>query len=371
MNISASKLELGMLCPSAFALPHLDTRVSGSDPERGKEEHAEHEATIAAGDVPEDLSSRWPGYSWQAEVKMFYDLANDVGGITGHGSDRGYEDRGPFVVFGTADALGISPDHSHLVVLDRKGFNEQTPALRNPQVSILALAATRALRISRADVAIAPKMGAMDVATLEPLDLDAFAIEAKAALVTVVRAQEARFNGIPLTFNEGRHCLYCPATAACPAKQALALQLRNEPALRLDLTKDADAADAYDFAQKVRQLLKRLDGALYARAAERPIPLSDGRVFGQVVKPGTEKLDGDTVWRVVADKHGRDIADTAVIRTATKTRLKEALQFAGVESVAAAEREVLKEVRELGGATRKETTAIEAVEPARLLKESA
>lgn len=366
MTITASKLELGMLCPSFAALPHSDTRVHGSDPERGKAEHEEHEATIASGSVPEDLATRWPGYTWSAEVKVFYDLANDVGGTVGQGSDRGYEDRGPFVVFGTADVVGTNG--TRFVVVDRKGFNEQTPAHRNPQVLILALAVSRWMGLREGDVAIAPKMGAIDAAEVGGLELDAFAAQAKEALVAVVRAQEARFNGIPLTFNEGRHCLYCPATAACPAKQALALQLRNEPALRLDLTKDADAADAYDFAQKVRQLLKRLDGALYARAAERPIPLNDGRVFGQVVKPGAEKLDGDTVWRVVAEKHGRDIADTAVIRSATKTRLKEALQFAGVESVAAAERDVLRAVRDAGGATRKETTAIEAVEPTRLLK---
>lgn len=368
MTITASKLELGMLCPSAFALPHSQVRVQGSDPKRGQDDHAEHEATIASGGVPEDLEQRWPGYSWQAEVKMFYDLANGVGGIVGYGNDRGYEDRGPFVVFGTADVLGVSPDMRHIVVADRKGYNEQTPAYRNPQVSILALAATDALKVRDVDVAIIPKMGAMDVATLGAFDLDAFAAEAKEALVAVTRAQEAHRNGFPLKFNEGRHCTYCPAVAACPAKQALALQLRNAPALRLDLANDNDAADAYDFAARIRMMLKHLDAAIYARAAERPIPLNDGRVLGTVTKQGNEKLNGDAVWRVMAEKHGRDIADTAVIRSATKTRIKEALQFAGVDSVAKAEREVLEEVRRVGGSTRKETTAIETYEPQKLLK---
>lgn len=368
MTISASKLELGILCPSAFALPHSDARVHGSDPERGKDEHAEHEATLVAGDVPEDLESRWPGYTWQAEVKVRYDIANDVGTIIGRGTDRDYGKSEPFVVPGTIDALGTSPDGTQIAVVDRKGFNEQTPAYRNPQVSILALAATRALGIRAADVAIAPKMGAMDVARLEALDLDAFAAEAKNALSAVARAQEAAKQGLPLAFNEGRHCTYCPAYEACPRKQTLALTLRGEPSLRLNLEHDEDAADAYEFARKIRELLKRLDAAIYARAADRPIPLADGRVLGQVTEAGNERLDGDTVWRVVADKHGRDIADTAVIRSATKTRLKEALKFAGVKSLAQAEKEVLEDVRKRGGATRKESTTIKVVDPVRLLK---
>lgn len=366
--LTASKLELGMLCSSSFALPHSDVRVHGSDPERGKQEHADDEAAINAGEIPEELERRWPGYEWMSEVKCFYDLANDVGGVIGYGSDRGYENRGPFVVFGTADIVGRSPDGLRVAVVDRKGFNEQTPAHRNPQVSILALAITRALKLRAADVAIWPRAAAMDVASLDAMDLDAFAVDAKAALVEVVRAKEVYARGEILKFNEGRHCTYCPAFAACPQKQALALTLKGEPALRLDLTNDNDAADAYEFARKVRELLKRLDAAVFARAAERPIPLKDGRVLGPLTKPGNERLDGDVVWRVVADRHGRDIADAAVIRTATKSRLKDALKFAGVSSLAKAEREVLDAVREAGGSVRKESTAIEAYDPQKQLK---
>lgn len=366
--ISASKLELGILCPSAFALAHKDVRVQGSDPERGKEEHAENEAAMEAGDVPEDLEARWPGYTWQAEVKVRYDIANDVGTIIGRGSDRAYGTREPFVVPGTIDALGISPDRTNVAVVDYKGFNEQTPAYRNPQVSVLALAVTRALGVRAADVAIRPKIGGMDVARLEALDLDAFADDVRNALTAVARAQEAHKKGLPLEFTEGRHCTYCPAYNECPRKQALALMLKGEPALRLDLANDNDAADAYEFARKIGELLKRLNGAIYARAAERPIPLPDGRVLAKVTEEGNEKLDGDIVWRIVADKFGRDIADTAVVRSATKVKLKEALRFAGVKSVAAAEREVLELVRSAGGAPRKESTNVKVVPAARLLK---
>jgi hypothetical protein len=150
-------------------------------------------------------------------------------------------------------------------------------------------------------VAIAPEVGRMDVARLESMDLDAFAAEAREALSTIVRVRDAYRNGMPLDYREGTWCTYCPAFHACGAKQSMALQLRGEAALRLDLTNDNDAADAYDFAQKVRQLLKRLDAAVYARASEQPIPLNDGRVFGPRTKQGNEKLDGDIVWRTVAE----------------------------------------------------------------------
>lgn len=365
--ITASKLELAMECPAAFALPHSDVRVHGSDPERGRERHREKEEAIKAGRIPESLEARWPGYAWQAEVKVFYDLANDVGGIHGYGNDRGYENRGPFVVFGTADAVGVSPS-GEVVVVDFKGFNEQTRVHSNPQLSILALALARHFRVTKVDVAIDPEVGAMDVAKLEAMDLDAFAAEASNALSVVVRAQDAHRNGLPLALKEGKHCTFCPAYAACPQKQALALTLKGDPALRLSLDDDKDAADAYEFARRVRELLKRLDAAVYARASQRPIPLADGRMLGQVSKQGNEKLDGDVVWSVVAERHGRDIADTAVIRTATKTRLKEALSFAGVASAAKAEREILETVRARGGASRKELTAVEVYEPQKLLK---
>jgi hypothetical protein len=364
-NPTASKLELAIVCPSSFALEHRDVRVDGSDPERGKSNHARREEEIKAGRIPEQMANRWPGFTWQAEVKVCYDLATDTGEIFGYGNDRGYEDRGPFVVFGTADAVG--DNGTETVVLDFKGYNEQTPAERNPQVSILALAVTRALGRTSATVAIAPEVGVMDVAHLSALDLDAFAATARDSIAAVMRAREQHRKGMPMTFTEGRHCLYCPALHACPPKQATALMLRGDPALQLDLTNDNDAADAYEFAQKVRQLLKRLDGAIYARAADRPIPLVDGRVFGQITKPGNEELDGDVVWREVSARHGRDIADTAVIRSATKTRLKEALQFAGVDSVAKAEREVIDAVRKAGGSHRKESTSIRAYDPAKLI----
>lgn len=365
--ITASRLELAIACPASFALPHRDAQVSGSDPAAGKERHAVHEATIKAGDVPDDLEANWPGYTWEAEVKVCYDIASDTGEVFGYGSDRGYEDRGPFVVFGTADVVGTGPN-GELVVVDRKGFNEQTPADRNPQVAILALALTRARGLSEATVAIAPEVGRMDVAQLSALDLDAFAASARDAVSAVMRARDNHRNGMPLTVSEGRWCQYCPAFGACPAKQSFALMLRGEAALRLDLSNDNDAADAYDFAAKVRMLLKRLDGAIYARAAERPIPLNNGLELGQVPTQGNEKLDGDTAWKVIAEQHGRDIADAAVQRTASKKGIKEALALAGVDSVAAAERDVLREIRKRGGASRKESTAIEVYDPSKLLK---
>lgn len=363
--ITASRLELAIKCSGSFALEHRDVRVSGSDPERGKVNHAEHQATIDAGDVPEDLESRWPGFTWLAEVKVCYDLANDTGEIFGYGSDRGYADRGPFVVFGTADVVGRLGDR--VAIVDRKGFNKQTAASENPQVAILALGVTRAWGLREADVAIAPEIGRIDVATLGALELDAFAAQAKDAVAAVLRARDARRNGLPIQLNEGPHCLYCPAVGACPLKQALALQLRGDAALRLDLSNDNVAADAVDFAAKVRMLLKQLDGAIEARVNARPIPLNNGRVLARVPSQGNETLDGDTVHRVVSDLHGRAIADAAVVRSATKKRLKEALGFAGVSSVPKAEREVLEAVRAAGGASRKDTTSIEEVEPVRLL----
>ena len=132
---------------------------------------------------------------------------------------------------------------------------------------------------------------------------------------------------------------------------------------QLPFESDTEAADAFDLLQRIKMLTTRLSAALYARAAERPIPLSDGRVLGAIEKQGNEKLDGDLVYAVVKEQHGQSVADAAVERKATKTKLRSALSFAtGKGQAASAERKVLDTVRERGGATRETKTVVEVHE---------
>ncbi len=366
MNLTASKVELALACPGSFALPHTDVRTP--EAEAGKALHEKDEAAIKSGNVPEAFTDRWPGLTWRAEVKFAYDVATGEGRELGTGTDRDYSSINPFEIAGTADVVGTAP--GKLVVIDRKSFDPNVSrAAQNAQLHILALAASRSLGLDHADVAIMHEVRGLDVAALDVLDLDLFASEIRTLLLSVARERKSARDGLPITLKTGKHCRWCNAFAACP-KQGELMELVKTDGGQLDpgsrmlisLERDEDAAEAYLFAGRVSMLLKRLNSALYARASERPIPIGNGKMFGKVATLGNEKLDGDVVYQVVKEKHGQAIADTAVIRSATKTRLKEALGFVGGK-VAANERDVLDEVRLRGGSRKDSKETVEEFVP--------
>jgi uncharacterized protein DUF2800 len=373
--ITASKIALGHACPGAFALPHFEERHDGQD--EGNERHADDEADINAGNVPDELVARWPGFRWRAEVAFAIDLATGIGREVGIGIDRAYDPRSPLEVFGTADAVGRLDDR--LVIVDRKSFDPRVPrAAVNAQLHTLALAATRAYGLDACEVAIRHEARPLDVAALDSVDLDAFLVELRGVLARVTDARRQHRDGT-LQLHPGDHCRYCPAFmgpdgVACPAQRALRDEVKHElVTVRVEAAipfrDDVEAADAYELWQRIKMLSTRLGTSLHARANERPIPLGNGKVFGPRTKLGNEKLDGDVVYEVVKARHGQAIADAAVIRSATKTRLKSALSFAGVQSVAGAVDATLAVVRDKGGAKRETKTVVDEHEEQSMLEE--
>ncbi len=231
-----------------------------------------------------------------------------------------------------------------ILLIDYKGYKRVTPAAVNPQLATGALALARASGRDEITVAIV-YLGASwlpaDVATLSVFELDMHAVRLREMLTSSDRG-----------LHTGPWCEYCHAFLACPEQKVLALRAGNgEIALRVEsmipFHGDAEATEGYALYQQVRIVATRMRAALTARAIERPIPLGSGRFFGRVDKQGNEKLDGDTVHRVVTQLHDRETADRAVIRSATKTRLDDALK--GKRGAAKA---VLDAVRTAGGATR-------------------
>lgn len=350
-----------MRCPAAFALPHNDVRTA--EAEAGKERHSENEDRIEAGDLPEVLQQLLPSGDWRSEVKFAYDVSTGEGREIGRGSDRNYGSSRPFEICGTADAVGRLGDK--LVIVDWKSYDSVTAAEANPQLKLLALAAARAYGVTQAQVVIVHLLHGTDSADLDALDLDSFAEDVRDVLLEVVRVQHDMRNGRPVAFNTGRQCRYCPAFDACPKqKELMALVSNDTLSLQVEQSipisqDDEAAADMYELWKRIGMLHKRIGAALYARAADLPIPLRNGKVFGKVATLGNEKLDGDIVYEVVKARHGQAIADTAVIRSATKTRLREALGFVNAKSLAAAERDVLEEVRAKGGSRRDRKEVIE------------
>lgn len=357
--ISSSKLDLVSECPGSLTLPWRDEPTVYS--EAGTERHAGDELAINAGDVPEEYESRWPGLEWRAESAYVYDISSDTSTHRGYGIGRRYGAVGPFEVPGTIDAEGRGP--GILVVVDRKGHEIQAPAGQHRQARFLALAAARHQPADRIIVAIRPELGPMDVAELDPVfDLDVIAHDIKQLVIQSARVRSDARAGKPVGFRPGRHCRWCPAFASCPKQselQALVKLEDDHPDLALQtFVDDETAADVYELYKRIGILYKRIGQQLYAHAAVRPIPLASGKMFGKFEKLGNERLSGDVVYEVVKAHHGQEVADAAVERHATKTKLATALK-----GKRGAVKTVLAEVRALGGATRKAGEDIGEYEP--------
>lgn len=356
--ITASRLELAERCPGHLTRAHRDEPNEWS--EGGTERHAADESAIAAGDVPEVYRERWPEVeTWRAEVRYSYDVSDGTSRFCGTGSTRDYGTGGPFAIGGTVDVEGRGP--GVLVIVDKKSFEAVTPAAANPQVRFLALAAARHQPADRIFVAINHELAGLDVAEIDPVfDLDVIAHDTRQLLIRSAAVRADARAGKPVAFNVGRWCRWCPAFADCPKQSELTTLVRRDdedPELALRLVLDDDSAqDVYALWKRIGILHKRISQQIHAYAAHRPIPLGGGRFFGKIDKQGNEKLDGDVVWQAVRALYP-GVEDTAVIRTATKKRLEEALK-----GRRGAMKKVLDLVRELGGATRNPGTAIEEYE---------
>lgn len=358
--ISSSKLELAGQCPGAFTLPWRDEPNEHSD--AGNVRHAGDETAINAGDVPDEYAERWPDLTWRAEVSYAYDVADGSSRFLGCGINRAYGNLSPFEVPGTIDAEGRGDDL--LVVVDRKGFERQTPAESHPQLRFLTLAAARHQPAQRIIAAIRPEQGPMDVVDIDPVfDLDVIAYEVRQLVISTAKLRsDARAGRITPQFNTGRWCRWCPAFAACPRQadlRSLVVRDEDDPELALSTFVDDDAAaNVYELWKRIGILHKRIGQQLYSHAATRPIQLPSGRAFGRIETLGNERLIGDTAYQVMKEIHGQEVADAAVVRSASKKKIQEALKSSGV-SVAPAMRKVMSEIRSRGGASQSVKSSIE------------
>lgn len=370
MTWTASDVARLLACPGSACLPQHTFKSSYAD--AGTEHHAEIEAQVDAGEQPDgvhpEIRALFPeDAQLTAEAAFAYDVATDTARGLGH-LKRKYVGLSPYERPGTIDLLVLGEKKA--IVVDHKSYEAVDDAEQNAQLATYGLMVARAAGFSEVTVAINYKLRAPDIAVLDEWALDAHAQRLKELEFNVARARE----NPEAHLKTGRHCKYCPAFLSCSKQQALRLEVASGEAIMrvermIPFNDDAEAARALEFRQQLRMLLQRVDSALYARASERPIPLPDGKMFGPVEKPGNEKLDGDVVYEVVKAQHGQSVADAAVVRSATKKRLHDALSFvAGKGQTAALERKVLDVVREKGGAKRESKVVTEVYEPQKLLK---
>jgi hypothetical protein len=360
---SASSVERVLACPGSAHLPQHDYHTAYAD--AGDDRHGDAEAAAVLG-ATEDLP--WqvrkllePGDVLSAECAMAYDVSDDTARALGHIAWRDYERHlRPFEVPATIDLIVYG--ERRILVVDYKGFEEVTPAATNPQLATGALAVARASgrdEIMVAVVYLGASWKPADIATLCVFDLDMHAARLREMMTSVDRSLHA-----------GPWCKYCHAFLSCDEQKRFAAEAGGGAlAVRVEamipFQDDEDAAEAFDLYERVKLVAQRMRAALYARAAERPIPLRNGKMFGPHTKLGNEKLDGDVVYATVKDRYGQDVADAAVARHATKTRLEAALK-----GKRGAVKAVLDAVRAAGGAARSSGTTIEEYEPGPRLVEA-
>jgi len=350
--ISASAIPRLLACPASHRLPHHDYQSTHAT--AGSDRHAEAEAAADTGGElhPAVVALMVEGDQLATECAFAYDCATDSARELGH-VDRRYRDLAPYEIPGTMDLLILGPGRA--VVVDYKSFAEVDPAERNTQIATYALMVARTYGLDEVTVAIVYLVGGRrpSIATLGPLDLDAHAARLRRLHVDVAR---------PSAPVSGPHCRYCPAFLSCPVQHALiidvgdALPLAIERSIPFD--DDQSAAEAFDLLARIKTLSTRIQAALYARAAERPVPLANGMVLGARTVEGNDRIDGNVAYEVVRERHGQDVADQAVERHATRKRLSDALKPL-VGKLAPELRAVLAEVEARGGIERRESTRVE------------
>jgi len=340
-----------MACPGSAHLTQHDYHTTYAD--QGNDRHGDAEAAAVLGaneDLPWQVRKLLePGDVLSAECAMAIDTSDDTARALGHIAWRDYTGLRPFEIPGTIDLIVYG--ERRILVVDYKGFERVTSAADNQQLACAALAVARAAGRDEVTVAIV-YLGASwlsaDIATLGMFELDAHSARLRDMMISTDK-----------TLRPGPHCKYCHAFLSCPEQKALAIQAgTGEIAVRVEsmipFQDDSEAAEAYELLQRIKIVVSRLNAALHARAAERPIQLRSGKLFGPHHKLGNEKLDGDVVYETVKRLHDQTTADAAVARVATKKRLDAALK--GKRGAAKA---VIEAVRAAGGAERKTTTTIE------------
>lgn len=364
--ISISTLERLEGCPGSAALPRANTTSQYA--QMGVDGHAAIEEGVAAGSlasIPEAIAGYIDdGDVVAAEVSVAYDWRRDTARVLGVGKGRDYSDVRIGELPGTADLVRIRGDW--MLVADWKLFADVGAPDRNIQVLTYALALARVYKPTRITLAIAY----LGTGRHRIVEIDTFELEAVAHRVRVIMSNLPAPGAMP-SVNEGPWCKHCPSAHSCPAKVALIRRLvsgqeADELELLLPLDEEA-AAIAHERLGHAEQLLKRIKGAIYARAAESPIRLRNGRMLGMITTEGNERLDGNTVHSVIAEALGDECAERATKRTATKKDIEAAIKYAG-RPLAATMRTILDGVRARGGASRKVSTEIKEYDPASLVE---
>jgi hypothetical protein len=371
---SASGLPRAFRCRASMLLPQVH-RASSAAAHKGTQVHRFLEEVPALGrdaallNVTDESAralcealdlERLPlgdGVSWASEVAYSYDIHKGTAREVGRGIGRAYPEDGG--LHGTADLVSLADDGDTAIVLDVKTGHGWLPeAGESEQLKFLALAACRAHGASRA------RIGHLhlrddgtpwtDWAELDAFDLDAFA--------SSLRMLAATTTGQPV---EGGWCRYCPAFAACPAKNKLAVSLGgglSAADISVALTPET-AAKAWERITLARQVLAEAERKVEEYAREHPLTLSNGLVLGPV-EDEKDEIDDERAAGLLRKSYEQ--AALAVTPTVTKKgidKLARHLREQRGGTIKDAKEEVFELLRKHGALTVKRRTVVKEYRP--------
>ena len=271
----------------------------------------------------------------------------------------------PLVVERDADGRLVAarcPTGSTLVVVDWKTGDAEwvAPARVNAQVRSGAMLAARWTGATRAVAGVCfvrPGPGAWDMGpAMGPGELAAIERD----LVTQAereRDEHARVaTGEPPRLTTGPHCDWCGSRPLCPAHvaEARALAAMDAPSMLARPLTTEEASKVAGILASVRRVVEKADAALRLHvAANGPIPLADGRVWGP--EPTTRvAYDAGRTVDALAEEIGREAASAAVSVSASSIEraIAAAHEAAGIKrQVAPTKRRVLEAIRAHDGVT--------------------
>lgn len=408
---SGSAFERLALCPTSAALPHAHHESIYTRRGTAIHEFLENVSNVGRDAAIELVDSEWRSVCLDlnleglhdqlqlaSEVALAYNVETDTARELGRGEGRAYDDVTIDEIPATLDVVGVrelpNGRRRALVVDWKSGWTTRRKIQHVLQLDVGALLAARAYDCDVAEVQLIHVHEDFEPwvqrRVIDGWEIDAFAAHVKSVHAEAKRQRAMLREGLmPRDFNTGPWCDHCPAREFCPAqatmlRSVLSGDLFDGPN-RMQPIPDDVLIQLWTDVIEAQGVLSRMKGKILGIASQRTLHLGktvDGqdRWLGKYRYLGSEKLDGEKVYDVVAELYGDDVATAATKVVATKKDMEAAVKKAvGRGKGAKALGDVYARLKASGGTSRtwKEDTKeyvtkqLDATAPQELLAPSA
>jgi hypothetical protein len=351
-RITGSRGERAEACPHSASGPGFESEGRYARKGTGVHEYLElarnTNQELALAEIPHDAPHRamceridldrlpWFPASVSNDTQVYTEISAACDPSTGEAwrledSGRQYADVGEWQIAGTADVAMVTPGRL-VAVIDIKTGNPTTPtrAADNFQLALYAVILCLLFGIRRARVGICFIREDGSVWT-DWHDLDAIALyEIRLRILSTierVRAAQTAKDIHPFV-KRGDHCKYCPRFEECPAQltvlRAMLTAAREQATTEIG---ENDVAEARAFVRDAKAWLEKVDETVRGYARVHPIPGGrPGTVYKEWLGSEREIVNGKVALKVLRDRYGADVAESATIGQTSVGAIEAALR---------------------------------------------